>query len=206
MPIYEYQCLKTGEIFGLLQPVKNAGISKVPCYLHCEWSEDRDGSLVETNFHDAERIFSTFNTLSDTPSTVYFKNPKTGEVQLGSNKYDTSPNGYVKEEAKGLAGRLQLEKQLQKQDRDKSVGAYNNELLNKSLLTKQRHDEIKANLNTVHTIKHEDGKEEKFTLDDQTKDLMKLAMERSNKTKPRYKERPFIFPVNHNDKSNRSKE
>jgi putative FmdB family regulatory protein len=190
MPIYQYLCENCGRFTEQILKISDA-INEVPC-------DDCDGKLIKQ--------WSTFNSLNITPETVYFKNPETGQVQLAGNKYDTGPNGYIKEEAKGLAGRLQLEKRLQNQDRDNAKAVHYNELMNKHILTKQRHDEIKANFNTVHTIKHEDGSEEKFTLDDQTKDLMKLAMDRSNKKEPKYKDRPFIFPVNHNDKSNRSKE
>lgn len=190
MPIYEYECPIHGK-FERLRPIhvdsKTALCSDDGCVLDCE------------------KIYSPFNTLSDSKSTVYFQNKQTGEVRLAASDFDTNPIGFEKKEAKGLGGRLKLEKDLQKQDTEKQKGQHYSEVLTKNILTKKRHDNIRANFNTVHQIIDEKtGKQTgTYTYDEGTKALMKKAMERSNKSVPRFREKQMMFDVNHKDKSNR---
>jgi putative FmdB family regulatory protein len=190
MPIYEYECPTHGK-FERLRPI-HVDSSKALCY--------DDGCM-----NDCEKVFSQFSTLSNSKSTVYFENPQTHEVRLAASDYDSNPVGFEKKEAKGLGGRLKLEKDLQKQDSEIQKGRYYSQVMTKNILTNKRHDNIKANFNTVHKIIDEDTGQQTgtYTYDDQTKDLMKQAMNRSKKTEPRFKQRDMIFDVNHKDKSNR---
>jgi hypothetical protein len=199
MPIYEYECPEHGIIQYFTKTLHK------PATVLCPVTIDKDKEIDIPCGIECEKIWSSFATLSDSKETVFFENPNTHEVRLAANQYDKNPNGFEKKEAKGLAGRLNLEKRLQTQDKNIDKAKHNAIQLEKNLLTKQRHDNIKANFNTVHQIVDEKTGEQTgtFTYDDATKDLMKKAMERSEKTKPRFKERPMIFQVNHNDKSNR---
>lgn len=192
VPIYEYECPNGHQFDYIIKAGAGFAPNEMPCQIR--------GCVLE-----AEKQWSAFNTLADSKSTVYFENPQTREVRLGASDYDTNPIGFERKEAKGLGGRLKLEKDLQKQESEKQKGQHYAEVLTKNVLTKKRHDNIKANFNTVHKIIDEDTGRQTgtYTYDEGTKALMKKAMERSNKSTPRFREKQMIFDVNHKDKSNR---
>jgi hypothetical protein len=143
MPIYEYEC-PVGHRFEVM----TRGIShSVSNTLPCQVAYDTIDENGETNCPlIAERVWSKFSTLSDSKSTTYFVNSNTKEVRLAASDNDTNPIGFERKEAKGLGGRLKLEKDLQKQESEKQRGQHYAEVLTKNILTKKRHDNIRAKL------------------------------------------------------------
>jgi hypothetical protein len=192
MPIYEFQCI--GHVFEVILPISMCN-TPVTCKIH---------KAI------CSKIPSRFSTLTDSKPTKYFVNNRTGQIQLAASAYDENPYGYEAKEAKGLSQRLELEKRLQNQDYQKAKGTYHAKQFEDDMVKKEYYEDMKAHENAVHTaiLKDENTgkiiKEEKFILDNTTKDLMKVAKERYSKKKPKFKENPMIFPINHDNKSTRN--
>lgn len=177
MPIYEFKCNNGHIIEELYLSIPKVLPESIPCK-HC-YSQQ---TIVGRNL--AYRIISQVAPPYIAESTRIGIN-KEGRVELLHHKYDRPSEGFEVKELKGVRERDKFENQQMKQmEVGAKIEAYRRESM-QSEITKERHDNIKATLNTY---------------DNQTQTLLKDAMERTNKKNSKkrdIKSPKFYIAANH---------
>lgn len=174
MPIYEYECHIHGK-FDKLFPISYADVKSIPCMedINCE--------------ERCERIWSAPAINIVTPATKYFRNPKTGEVRTASSSNEQAPRGYITEEARNLNERLKLEKRL---NFDQSI---ENEI---------KSDRLNEAQERSRKARHEELRSQMGDMDNDSRLLVKAAMERTNKKKIKRKKSEVRIAINGMNSSN----
>ncbi len=177
MPIYEYQCEKTGFTFEVIfKSWKGfALLNKIQCQIH-------------TDQHEAEKIWSTPANINIGKPTVVFKNPKTGDLLVATHDQDAPPFGYVKEELKNPIERSKFEKEAQ--TRKNAENEVTTEYLRSQHAQTRRN--LHADLNARMSEFPNDG----------TREFLKESMNRRSKRKFPEKKTDVKLTVNHTDSSN----
>lgn len=135
----------------------------------------------------AKRIPSVFRIDAIAPAVVYFENPKTREIKSAMSSGEKPPKGFIAKEAKGQRQRLGLEKKLNNQQQ------IENEILSDNLEWKRK---------KTRKNRHEHLRSEMSMHDSHTQNLIKAAMDRSDKkTYPR-KKSEIRMNINHMDYKN----
>lgn len=145
----------------------------------------------------AEKIFSIPANPQIAPSTVIFRNLKTGAVETAIERNQANPHGMIREEIKGPFERAKFEKEMQERHNVENEIITQRNFAQKDATRKNRHDDINANLNSAEINNSENPH--------LTKDLLKMAMVRSNKKELPHKKTEFHLAVNHNNANNLDK-
>jgi hypothetical protein len=197
MPIYEYECEKTGEVFELIwKSWKGYALQqKVACQLH-------------NDIHAAEKIWSLpgNKNLQCAEPTIVFKNPRTGEMQVATHKNDQPPIGFEKVELRGPIERSRFEKEASERKHVEDELTTEKLKQGREQTAKNIHDDIKARMNsqTNKIYNPETKQEENVTWDERTKGLMKLSMQHTRKKHEKIKPKRtnVRLEINHTDSSN----
>lgn len=185
MPIYEYECNKTGERFEKMQSLAFAEVNQVRCELH------KEGLRIITG-HLATRVWSVPANICIGKPTRIFENKFTGETRVAASEYDKPPDGYTVRELKNPIERSQFEREEQvKLDMTNAIVTANLEA--QRIATKNnRHADITAHLSSLASDSDNPSGAET---------LIKAAMKRDKvKKNPRRSE--VKLAVNHTDASN----
>lgn len=173
MPLFEYKCEVTEEIFELLLPISEYKNEVITCSIH-------------NNQHKAEKIWSIPGNIQIGEPTRYAVD-KQGRIHLLHHKYDMPDADCEIKELKGPMERSRFEgEQMSLQKAASRTEAYMRESRDNEEI-KLRHDDIKSKLNSY---------------DNETQGLMKAAMERTKKmaAKPRVIKEPKMYiAANHFD-------
>lgn len=210
MPIYEYSCLKTGEVKEVILPLSEYDRRYIICPIHFPILLDGDPEfalkLSIGKVHDAKKIWSLTGDIQIAPSSRVFVNPMTGESQIAVTKYDQAPQGFKEIELKGPIERSKFEKH------DTEVQNVINEFDQMRMddrrqhHQKMRHDDINAKMNSLQTetYEHEDGRieEVKHFLEPIHKKMLKESMKHSRGKRVPKKITERRFAVNHMSASN----
>lgn len=180
MPIYEFKCSITSEVREVILLLNESNIKYISCPIH---KNAVDG-------HIAEKIWSLPAYPSHAPSTIIYRNPKTGEVRTAVLRNEKAPDGFIKEELKTPFERSRVERELQTRDDVENEIVTERRRFMKSESTKNRHDDANANMSRF---------------DSQTQNLLKAAMKRNKKKDIPKKKSEFHFAVNHMEKNNLDK-
>lgn len=188
MPIYNFNCPIHGEFerlfpLSMWEEIKNG--------VMCEALVKEKG--IEYDLHCgkvAEKLWSAPAINIVTPPTDYFKNPRTGEVRTANHSNQRAPVGFVKEEARNLNERLKLEKRL---NFDQSI---ENEI---------KSDRLNEAQERSRKARHEELRSQMGDMDNDSRLLVKAAMERTNKKKIKRKKSEVRIAVNGLNSSNMDK-
>lgn len=202
MPIYEFECEKGHRLEKIFS------IPKCPDRVICDFVINFvDGNLTQERCGLlAEKVWSIPVTRFEAAPTIIFRNPRTGETQVATHKNDQPPKGYIREELRGPIERSRFEKEAtqRKYVEDELTTEYLKQ--GREQTAKNLHDDLKARMNaTTNTVYNPETKqEENITWDEQTKGMLKTAMnytrKRHAKIKP--KRTNVRLEVNHTDSSN----
>lgn len=221
MPIYTFECNKTGETAELILPLKYCDIVIIICPVHTSASEPSNlipfNELtlknLDSRLHIAHKIDSLPAKINHGKPTIVLKNPKTGEFRTLPSERAMVPRGFEKVELKNPFERSKVEKILAAQEYKKIEVENVYRELRVAETTRKRHDDINAKMNSMHTDYNVDpitGKVDlenpvRFMYDNKAKELLKASMKRVKKPK-QIRDPNFNFTVNHYDKSNLDKD
>ena len=201
MPIYEYMCEATGEIFEWIRPISESEIKRQTCPVHFV-ENHKEGK----DYHDVIRIWSLPGNIQIGKPTRMFINNKTGEPFSPISQYDKPPKGYHEIELRSPTERSKFEREQQR--RIDGQNQFTSHMLDsmKSEARNKRHDDLKARMNAVQKeeFTNKEGKTEtvEFTLDHKDKALLEKAMKRSRKKPMKEKKSDVMLAVNHYNPSN----
>lgn len=201
MPIYQYSCIKTGEVFEEILPISEWDRRLIICRIHF----NRDNYLATGICHDAEKIWSIPGNIQIGKPTRIFVDSK-GNTFSPISQHDKPPKGYREIELRNPIERSKFEKE--QQQRTDAQNQLTSHILDsmKSESRKNRHDNLRARMNAVQReeFTNQEGKTEtiEFTLDHKDKALVEKAMTRSRKRKAKEKKSNVMLAANHYNSSN----
>lgn len=205
MPIYEFVCPIHGKferIFPLSQykEIVNGTLCKAIVSTHKDWKRLTGSYLLCGEI--AEKIPSIPGNIQLAPASRIFFNTKTGESYTAASN-EKVPYGCIEKELKGPLERSKYEKRMERYNAAKDEVDTLNAQFRRDQHQKQRHDNLKANMNALQTEIHPDtGEKIQHYLEPKHKKMLKDAMERSKKRVIPKKVTEGRFAINHTDRSN----
>lgn len=192
MPIYEFECPEHGHFERIFKLSELDRVNKHGVFCGQILSMNSDFIVGEEFYckYICQKIWSVPAKTNLGKATKVFRNPKTGDVKVANFANQKPPKGYVSEEIQGQSARLKLEKRLNHhQQIENSIISENAEQA-KEATRKERHADLRAGMNNF---------------DSHSQQLVKLAMERTNKKPFRKKKSEIRMAINHTDSSNLNK-
>lgn len=190
MPIYEFEC-KNGHITETI--VLSKYLSN---HILCPFIEQESEAGVIRCGLPAEKIFSLPANPQTAPSTVIFRNKQTGEVRTAIARNQPNPVGFEREELKGPIERTRFEQEMQRKHNVENELVTERNFAVKAQTRKNRQADTRARLTEIA-----DKSENPLF----TRDLVKLAQERSNKKELPHKKTEFHLAINHQNSNNLDK-
>lgn len=188
MPLYEYKCLKTGELAEVYLPLRDYNKRFIYCPLHT----NKNNNGEEINWHDAEKVWSLPANIQSGKPTIAFINPKTGEARVAINQYEKPPKGFAKEELKGPIERSRFEQTQNAINAEKDNEYNTKQEVEREIVRTMQHDQVKAEASSIAAQSNNPHV---------TEQLLKDYLKRSKKQLKKRKTE-FRLDVNHLDKSN----
>lgn len=198
MPIYEFKCEAEHITEGIYTNLSS--IREIVCQVIIEVPSITGDTNLRTYIpcgRKAEKIFSIPANPQIAPSTVIYRDLKTGKVETAHSRNQANPKGMVKEELKGPFERSKFEREQQRLHNVENEMVTQRNFAIKDQARKNRHSDINSRMNTVEVNSNENPQ--------LTKDLLKMAMDRSNKKELPHKKTEFHLAVNHQDRNNLDK-
>src|ERR1043165_3897036 len=162
MPIYEFECERTGQVFERIMPLHLSDLKKVECEFH---------SMCR-GIKIPSRLGLTSG-LSQTTPTVIFRNANNpNDIRPAVYKGQQTPHGFIKEELKTPMERSRVEREMASiQDAQDDFDTAKREFVTNHV-RKERHSDLRARMNSLT---------EKSDNPALAEHLLKKGMERSNK-------------------------